>query len=72
MQRKSKNVPTLLLLGLLMTLSACSPKLASSETSTAICTAWQKAMPQFSRKDTQETLEMGAREVEVYNAICGN
>jgi hypothetical protein len=50
-------------------LSACAVPIAS-ETSRTICRELARDLPTYSTKDTPETLESGARFIEVYNAVC--
>jgi hypothetical protein len=51
-------------------LSACSvPK--GSETYKTLCRELERDLPTYSVKDTPETLESGARFIDVFNAVCG-
>jgi len=50
-------------------LSACGAT-SASETSRTICRELARDLPTYSTKDTPETLESGARFLDVYHAIC--
>jgi hypothetical protein len=41
-----------------------------SETSRTVCRELARDLPTYSVKDTPETLESGAKFIEVYNAVC--
>ena len=43
---------------------------SGSETSRAICRELDRDLPTYSVKDTPETLESGARFIDVFNAVC--
>ena len=51
-------------------LSACAVQ-SASETFRTVCRELDRDLPTYSIKDTQETLESGARFVDVFNAVCG-
>ena len=51
-------------------LSACAAP-SGSETSRTICRELARDLPTYSVKDTPETLESGARFIDVFNAVCG-
>lgn len=40
------------------------------ETSRTICRELARDLPTYSVKDTPETLESGARFIDIYNAVC--
>jgi hypothetical protein len=42
-----------------------------SETSDTICRELARDLPTYSTRDTQETLESGARFIDVFHAVCG-
>lgn len=50
-------------------LSACQ-SLSGSETSRSICRELERDLPTYSVKDTAQTLEAGARFIEIFNAVC--
>lgn len=50
-------------------LSACAVP-TGSETSRTICRELERDLPTYSVKDTPETLEAGARFIDVFNAVC--
>jgi hypothetical protein len=51
-------------------LSACA-KQNGSETYRTLCRELERDLPTYSVKDTPETLESGARFIDVFNAVCG-
>jgi hypothetical protein len=51
-------------------LSACAVP-SGSETSRTFCRELERDLPTYSVKDTPETLESGARFIDVFNAVCG-
>jgi len=51
-------------------LNGCQ-NLRSSETSRAICRELERDLPTYSVKDTPQTLESGAKFIELFNAVCG-
>lgn len=59
----------LALLPLMMLLTACAVP-AGSETSRSICRELERDLPTYSSKDTPETLQSGARFIEVFKAVC--
>lgn len=42
----------------------------TSETERTLCRELRRDMPNYSRTDTAETLESGARFIDVFNAVC--
>ena len=50
-------------------LSACAGT-SALETSRTICRELARDLPTYSTKDTPETLESGARFIDIYNAVC--
>lgn len=70
MQHASKRrlMPLGLLLAVIL-LSGCAVT-ASSETERTICRELARDLPTFSRNDTPETLEAGARFLDVFAAVC--
>jgi hypothetical protein len=63
-----------IVLGVLMVitillLSGCA-NTSALETSRTICRELARDLPTYSVKDTPETLESGARFIDVYNAVC--
>lgn len=60
------------LLALLILLPACAkPVSFGTETAGAICAELRSDLPTYSRRDTPETLEAGARYVATFAAVCG-
>lgn len=55
---------------MLTLLSACSAT-NGSETSRSICRELERDLPTYSRKDTFQTLQSGAKFIEVFYAVCG-
>jgi len=51
-------------------LSACGST-KGLETSSTICRELERDLPTYSTKDTPETLESGARFLDVFYAVCG-
>jgi len=51
-------------------LSACAVP-NGLETSRTICRELERDLPTYSTKDTPETLESGARFLDVFQAVCG-
>lgn len=51
-------------------LSACASSV-NFETSKTICRELERDLPTYSTKDTPETLESGARFLDVFYAVCG-
>jgi len=43
-----------------------------SETYRSVCRELARDLPTYSTKDTPETLESGARFIDVFNAVCPN
>ena len=52
-------------------LNGCQ-SISGSETSRTICRELARDLPTYSVKDTPETLESGARFIEVFYAVCGD
>lgn len=52
-----------------MLLTSCSAP-GVSETERAICRELRRDLPTWSRADTPETLESGARFIRVFEAVC--
>lgn len=50
-------------------LSGCATT-AGSETERTICRELRKALPTYSTSDTKETLESGARFLDIFEAVC--
>ena len=42
-----------------------------SETSRSVCRELERDLPTYSVKDTPQTLESGAKFIELFNAVCG-
>lgn len=55
---------------MLTLLSGCE-SLNASETSRSICRELERDLPTYSKKDTFQTLQSGARFIEVFYAVCG-
>lgn len=53
----------------LLLLSGCA-NISALETSRTVCRELARDLPTYSTKDTPETLESGARFLDVYYAIC--
>lgn len=43
---------------------------ATTETERTICRELRRDLPSYSRRDTTETLESGARFISVFDAVC--
>ena len=52
-------------------LSACAVP-SASVTSNTICRELERDLPIYSVRDTAETLEAGARFIDVFYAVCGS
>jgi cob(I)alamin adenosyltransferase len=50
-------------------LSGCAAP-SALETSRTVCRELARDLPTYSIKDTPETLEAGARFIDIFNAIC--
>jgi len=61
---------TLLVLCFSILLVSCA-SVNGSETSRTICRELERDLPTYSVKDTPQTLESGAKFIEVFNAVCG-
>jgi post-segregation antitoxin (ccd killing protein) len=61
---------TLPLISLALILSACSANTGGSATETTICRELRRALPDWSSRDTAETLASGARFMTVFGAVC--
>jgi len=66
-----KIVPTLLALLLATQLSGCQ-NTGGYATERSICRELARDLPTYSTKDTPETLESGARFIDVFYAVCPN
>ena len=44
--------------------------MAGSETNRVICRELDRDLPTYSKKDTPQTLESGARFIEVFESVC--
>ena len=55
---------------MLLLLNGCQ-SVSGSETSRTICRELEKDLPTYSVKDTPETLESGAKFIDVFYAVCG-
>lgn len=55
---------------MLSLLNACAVP-TGSETSRTICRELDRDLPTYSVKDTPETLESGAKFIDVFQAVCG-
>jgi hypothetical protein len=64
--------PMLLAASLSATLLSACTNAGGSATEQAICRELRADLPTWSRSDTAETLEAGARFVTVFDAICGS
>jgi hypothetical protein len=76
MQKPNKSkMPLTVRVGLTGTicllLNACAVPTAS-ETSNTICRELERDLPTYSVKDTPQTLESGARFIDVFYAVCGS
>lgn len=55
---------------LLTILLAGCQTVAGSETNRVICRELDRDLPTYSKKDTPQTLESGARFIEVFESVC--
>lgn len=62
---------TMLGLILVTLLSGCGSTTQYAETERSICRELARDLPTYSTKDTELTLEQGARFIEVFYAVCG-
>jgi DNA-binding transcriptional regulator YdaS (Cro superfamily) len=53
----------------LVLLTGCA-SIESSVTGQTICRELERDLPTYSVKDTPETLESGARFIDIFNAVC--
>lgn len=60
----------LMLLIATLPLTACTQP-GASETERTICRELRADLPTWSRRDTPESLDAGARFVATFNAVCG-
>ena len=67
MQRIVRGLLTVTMLTLL---SGCGAS-GGYETSRSICRELERDLPTYSKKDTFQTLQSGARFIEVFYAVCG-
>ena len=65
-----KITRTLLALLLATQLSGCQNTGGYVQTERSICRELARDLPSYSTKDTPETLESGARFIDVFNAVC--
>jgi hypothetical protein len=61
---------TLIVLCFPILLASCA-SVNGSETYKTLCRELERDLPTYSVKDTPETLESGARFIDVFNAVCG-
>jgi hypothetical protein len=69
--RQSGTKRTLLAASLLVMLLTACASTGGSETERTICRELRADLPTYSRRDTPETLESGARFVGTFEAVCG-
>jgi hypothetical protein len=55
---------------LLALLTGCASQVVSVPTERAVCRELARDLPTYSAKDTPETLESGARFIEVFESVC--
>lgn len=55
---------------LVVTLLTGCAAMGSSETERTICRELRRDLPSYSSQDTPETLEIGARFLDVFEAVC--
>lgn len=58
-------------MGVMLTLLSGCVSTNGSETSRSICRELERDLPTYSVKDTTETLESGARFIDIFYAVCG-
>lgn len=63
-------IKTLIVVSTTILLVSCA-SVNGSETSRSICRELERDLPTYSTKDTPETLESGARFLDVFYAVCG-
>ena len=70
MQRKSNAARITLALLAAMLLNGCASVATFGQTEATICRELRRDLPSYSARDTQATLDAGAKFIEIFEAVC--